>query len=189
MGSLGLSADECNSMLDALRMELSTVEDNLLQEIAGNHVLGSLVDLDFVEYVDILSEPGDRMILRINGSITDAPQHIRDQLEALEGSGTSLQAVGSALLIVKRCPSMRQLSDLVTPLGEKLHRGARFGWGDFIDKRLGDELDILIVLCGIGKSTNELDALAASWQAQTHGYAIRDSQELMDIPSFLRPKC
>lgn len=161
MASLGLSIKECAETFTYLRTHLPHVENDLLQELAGNFAYTALADLDAGEFRQLLDVPGPKITLR--GSIKN------DGLEALNWKTLfprssletgELLTVASALMIITtgaRQP-FRFYKALYDLLSADLHPATESGIALYEDLSRGSETSVLLVLSGVGTSSEVLDA-------------------------------
>lgn len=186
MARYGLSKEACDETLTYLRTHLPQVDDALLQELAGDFAWVALADLDPAEFWELLDVPGPKITLR--GSIQN------DEAEAIKWNAlfpttlvpiSDLSIAASALLVI-RTGSKRPFnvfSALADLIRTSLHPAAVIGSALYEDLSLGSKTSVLLVLSGVGTSSETLDA---RWREMQTRPKIDVEMDHKDLPAFLR---
>ncbi len=146
-----LSARECKEILEDFRLRHLDFPDGLLQELAYNYGLDAPCDIDPLDIVEIVSNPGPFEVLTSNiDSQEQADVGLSDLLTQAEAKGVKVGTVCGALLVVKQTDMrFHTFVSMHRRLMDSLHPGAGLIQGMYCEKSLAGGVHLQLILTGI----------------------------------------
>lgn len=179
MSMTALSENDCLEILKDFQSRIPHVPNVLLTELAFNYGLDATADIDPMDVVSILAQPGcpEVFSVEINEQLS-VEAGFSEIMSCLRNQGMSLSACAGCLLIVKANDiDLPAFGRIMTTLRQHLHPQAQWGHALYNSESGNAKVGMKLILAG----TDSLNEVADRRQSVSSANIFTN-----EIPAFLR---
>ncbi len=185
-----LTGDQVSKLLTALKSIRPALSEDLIETIMDREQRVSLgPDLDFLDYDEICSLPGERARFEFDIGFDEDPDAACErEVNGMRAQGIELARAGGVIVsLVSPGGKYPQLSGVFQSIKKHLHRASAYGLGCFDGGASQGRISCLIIVAGI--DTLEPFTFVGPEEDFSRRFERRNGfPPISEIPAFLRPK-